>query len=75
MMRMNYRLVIFDAWIIVPGITVQTRDSWHATDSATPFRASHAAPVAVPQGASESKPVICGCFIVLSGKPACAYPK
>src|ERR1043166_5958612 len=58
-MRMNYRLVIFDAWIIVPGFSTNPRanaTAVTATDLATPFRASHAALVAVPQRASESKP-------------------
>jgi hypothetical protein len=69
-MRMNYWLVMFDAWIIVIRYHVG-----QLVDLAALFRTSHPARVAVPQRASESKPVICGCFIVLSGKRAFVYPK
>jgi hypothetical protein len=79
---MNYWLVIFDAWIIVASIDginpVAKSSNSHGGQPvglAALFRASHPARVAVPQRASEAKPVICGCFIVLSGKRAFAYPK
>jgi hypothetical protein len=76
---------MFDAWIIVirscfRPIVVNIDAKQKAIgvkleDLGAPFRASQRTQVAVPQEASESKPAISGCSVVLLEIPACACPK